>query len=143
VVERRRRWSRSWSNALDAGPAGSVTIEYGGKRLLRVEDDSIGMSPDDARMWLERRATNKIRSAATSAPCTLGFRGRRCRACLGVRHAAHPRTRHRGNTGFVVVAGQIETSPWARAERTVRTCLTCRRGGSSKVGRAETRTSRS
>ena len=64
-------------NALDADARRiTVTIEYGGKRLLRVEDDGIGMSPDDARMCLERHATSKIRSADDlGAISTLGFRG--------------------------------------------------------------------
>jgi DNA mismatch repair protein MutL len=64
-------------NALDADARRiSVTIEYGGKRLLRVEDDGLGMGPDDARLSLERHATSKIRRVEDlAAIATLGFRG--------------------------------------------------------------------
>ena len=51
-------------NAIDAGATRvTVAIEYGGKKLIRVEDDGIGMEPDDARLCLERHATSKIRRA--------------------------------------------------------------------------------
>ena len=48
-------------NALDAGATRiAVTIELGGKKSLRVEDDGEGMDPEDARLAIERHATSKI-----------------------------------------------------------------------------------
>ncbi len=99
-------------NALDADARRiTVTIEYGGKRLLRVEDDGIGMSPDDARMCLERHATSKIRSADDlGAIATLGFRGEALPSIASVSRFTL-RTRERGTDGGTeirVVAGHIE-----------------------------------
>ena len=64
-------------NALDAGARRIViTIEQGGKRLIRVEDDGEGMDPEDATASLERHATSKIRQPGDlSTITTLGFRG--------------------------------------------------------------------
>ena len=64
-------------NALDAGAGRiTVTVELGGKRLVRVEDDGEGMTPDDAELALERHATSKIRRVEDLAAIgTLGFRG--------------------------------------------------------------------
>jgi DNA mismatch repair protein MutL len=64
-------------NALDAG-ARQVFIdtEGGGKKLIRVVDDGIGMSPQDAAMALVRHATSKLRSLDDlTGLATLGFRG--------------------------------------------------------------------
>jgi DNA mismatch repair protein MutL len=64
-------------NAVDAGATRiGITIDFGGKRLIAVEDDGEGMTPDDARLAIERHATSKIREAADlAAILTLGFRG--------------------------------------------------------------------
>ncbi len=64
-------------NALDARARRiSVEIQEGGRALIRVTDDGIGMSRDDALLSLERHATSKIRRAEDlSAIATLGFRG--------------------------------------------------------------------
>jgi DNA mismatch repair protein MutL len=64
-------------NALDAGARRiAVTVEFGGKALVRVEDDGEGMDPEDARLAVERHATSKIaRVEDLSAIRTLGFRG--------------------------------------------------------------------
>ncbi|MBL8135358.1 MAG: DNA mismatch repair endonuclease MutL [Acidobacteria bacterium] len=99
-------------NALDADARRvTVTIEYGGKRLLRVEDDGIGMSPEDARMCLERHATSKIRSADDlGAIATLGFRGEALPSIASVSRFTL-RTRERGADGGTeirVVAGHVE-----------------------------------
>ncbi|HEY6614593.1 MAG TPA: ATP-binding protein, partial [Vicinamibacterales bacterium] len=49
-------------NSLDAGARRiAVTVEFGGKKLIRVEDDGEGMEPEDARLAIERHATSKIR----------------------------------------------------------------------------------
>src|SRR4029450_7570213 len=64
-------------NALDAGARRiEVAIELGGKKSLRVEDDGEGMTPEDARLAIERHATSKIAVADDLAAIrTLGFRG--------------------------------------------------------------------
>jgi DNA mismatch repair protein MutL len=64
-------------NSLDA-QASRVTVEIqaGGRSLVRVLDDGIGMSRDDALLCLERHATSKIlRAEDLSAIATMGFRG--------------------------------------------------------------------
>jgi DNA mismatch repair protein MutL len=64
-------------NALDAG-AGRVDIalEEGGRRLIRVADDGGGMTPEEARLALERHTTSKIRALADLLAIeTYGFRG--------------------------------------------------------------------
>jgi len=64
-------------NALDAQPSDlRVELEAGGKRLIRVVDDGIGMSRQDAMMCVERHATSKIRSDEDLLRVTtMGFRG--------------------------------------------------------------------
>ena len=64
-------------NALDAD-AGEilVEIEQGGKKLIRVVDDGVGMGREDIFLCLERHATSKIRSDDDLFRLsTLGFRG--------------------------------------------------------------------
>ena len=64
-------------NALDAGArAVQVDIEEGGLALVRVADDGIGMSREDALLALERHATSKLQDASgLQAISTMGFRG--------------------------------------------------------------------
>lgn len=64
-------------NALDAQATRiTVEIQAGGRSLIRVTDDGIGMSKDDALLCLERHATSKIQKAEDlSAIATMGFRG--------------------------------------------------------------------
>lgn len=64
-------------NAVDAGAdAISVSIERGGKRLIRVSDNGEGMTHDDALLSIDRHATSKIADAADiERIITLGFRG--------------------------------------------------------------------
>ena len=64
-------------NSIDAG-AGNITIEIkgSGKRYIRVTDDGIGMTRDDAVLCFERHATSKIKTIKDlNAITTLGFRG--------------------------------------------------------------------
>src|SRR5215216_1859361 len=64
-------------NSLDA-QAGriSVEIQAGGRSLIRVTDDGLGMSRDDALLCLERHATSKIQRAEDLHSIhTMGFRG--------------------------------------------------------------------
>lgn len=64
-------------NALDAGAtAVDIVIEDGGRALIRVSDDGIGMERDDALLALERHATSKIRVASDLVGVSsFGFRG--------------------------------------------------------------------
>jgi DNA mismatch repair protein MutL len=64
-------------NSLDAGATRlTIEIQAGGRSLIRVTDDGLGMSRDDALLCLERHATSKIlRAEDLSAITTLGFRG--------------------------------------------------------------------
>ncbi len=64
-------------NALDAEATRiAVTIRDGGKALIAVSDDGIGMSAAEVALALERHATSKIRvSSDLQRITTCGFRG--------------------------------------------------------------------
>jgi DNA mismatch repair protein MutL len=64
-------------NALDAQATRvMVEVQAGGRSLVRVVDDGLGMSRDDALLCLERHATSKIwRAEDLAAITTMGFRG--------------------------------------------------------------------
>ena len=78
VVERPAAVVKELSeNSIDAGSS-KIEIEFrnGGKSYLRVEDNGLGMNPDQALMSLERHATSKIRKASDlNEVKTFGFRG--------------------------------------------------------------------
>ncbi|MGY2051340.1 DNA mismatch repair endonuclease MutL [Methylobacterium sp. JK268] len=63
-------------NAIDAGASAiEVTIQAGGRRLIRVVDDGIGMSAEDLALAVERHATSKLPEGDLDRIETLGFRG--------------------------------------------------------------------
>jgi len=64
-------------NSLDAGATRIViTVEGGGRKLIRIADDGCGMVRDDALLAFERHATSKLRSSDDLLSiATLGFRG--------------------------------------------------------------------
>jgi DNA mismatch repair protein MutL len=64
-------------NSLDAQATRiTVEIQAGGRSLIRVSDDGIGMGRDDALLSLERHATSKIeRAEDLQSIATMGFRG--------------------------------------------------------------------
>ena len=64
-------------NALDAGASRiDVEIDGGGIARILVRDDGSGMSPEDARLALERHATSKISTDADlQTVASYGFRG--------------------------------------------------------------------
>ena len=87
-------------NAIDAGATRlTIHIELGGKKQVRVDDDGEGMTPEDARLSLERHATSKIRRADDlAAIATMGFRGEALPSIASVSHFVL-RTRARGQQG--------------------------------------------
>ncbi len=64
-------------NSLDAGSTRIIVeIEKGGRSLIRVSDNGIGMNHDDALLSIERYATSKIyQEPDLYSIQTLGFRG--------------------------------------------------------------------
>jgi DNA mismatch repair protein MutL len=121
-------------NSVDAGARRiSITIEFGGKKLIVVEDDGEGMTPEDAALALERHATSKIRSASDLAAIeTLGFRGEALPSIASVSRF-RLRTRLRGEMSAPSSASRPVTSrpraksarPKARSSRSPISSLTC------------------
>jgi len=107
-------------NAIDAGARRiAITVEFGGKKLIRVEDDGEGMDPEDARLAIERHATSKIRKADDLGRiATLGFRGEALPSIASVSHFVL-RSRARGvpsgtevrvNGGAVASVAEVGTA---------------------------------
>jgi DNA mismatch repair protein MutL len=75
-------------NSIDAGASIiEITLEDGGRRLIRVSDDGSGMSAEDVPTALARHGTSKIRIASdlVGVP-TFGFRGEALPAIASVSH---------------------------------------------------------
>lgn len=63
-------------NAIDAGATRiDVIFRGGGKSLIRVSDDGVGMSADDLALAVERHATSKLAEDDLNNIRTMGFRG--------------------------------------------------------------------
>ena len=100
-------------NALDAGAKRiTVVTEFGGKKLISVEDDGEGMTAEDARLAVERHATSKLRTSDDlAAILTLGFRGEALPSSASV-SKFRLRTRFRGQisgTEIRIEAGHVVT----------------------------------
>ncbi len=76
-------------NAIDAGASRIiVTTAGGGRTLIRVEDDGIGMDRDDLVLSVERHATSKLSDDGLDDIRTLGFRGEALASIGAVAHLA-------------------------------------------------------
>ncbi len=75
-------------NAIDAGSTSiKLIIKDGGKTLIQVVDDGVGMSETDARLSFERHATSKISSAQDLFNLeTKGFRGEALASIAAIAH---------------------------------------------------------
>lgn len=112
-------------NALDAAATQvRVELEDGGRSLIRVSDDGVGMTPDDARLALDRHATSKIRSAADLVGVgTYGFRGEALPAIASVSHL-ELETASRDESGKPGVRFAIQGGRLDRTEEIARTAGT-------------------
>ncbi len=99
-------------NALDAESTQIlVEIEKGGRSLIRVSDNGMGMVPDDALLSIERYATSKIvKNEDLFSIRTLGFRGEALPSIASVSRFSLV-TRHReADTGLelLMTGGKIQ-----------------------------------
>ena len=99
-------------NALDAGATTiDVLAEDGGRQRIRVSDDGVGMTRDDALLALERHATSKIRTAQDLVGvATFGFRGEALPAICSISHLELETADQDGAGTRVVAAGGTVTS---------------------------------
>lgn len=99
-------------NAIDAAATSiTVSVEDGGRALVRVRDDGVGMSRQDATLAIERHATSKIRSFEDLTHVqTLGFRGEALPSIGAVSRMAITTRRHEDTEGtyLVVEGGALE-----------------------------------
>ncbi|MEM6971466.1 MAG: DNA mismatch repair endonuclease MutL [Pseudomonadota bacterium] len=134
-------------NAIDAGAGRvAVTIADGGRALIRVEDDGIGIPADELPLAVERHATSKIDGGDLVNIATLGFRGEALPS-IGAVARLSILTRPPGSdaaAAIEVVAGRVSPPrPGARAPGTtveIRDlfCATPARLKFLKTARAET-----
>ena len=127
-------------NSLDAGANRvEISVEGGGKRLIRIVDDGQGMTHDDALLAFERHATSKIRSADDLFEIsTLGFRGEALPSIAAVSRLVLE-TRHgseNSGTRVEIAGGKLRDVkevawPQGRASRCATSSLSRRRGANS------------
>ena len=97
-------------NSIDAGATViEVTLDDGGRKLVRVSDDGSGMSPEDVPLALARHGTSKISKAADLVGVgTFGFRGEALPAIASVSHFQIDTSTADGEgTSMRVVGGKI------------------------------------
>jgi DNA mismatch repair protein MutL len=101
-------------NAIDAGATHvSLGIEDGGKQLIRVSDDGMGMTAEELRLAVTPHATSKIRAEDDLYRiATLGFRGEALASIGAISHlriVSRPKDAVAG-AEIVVAAERIESA---------------------------------
>ncbi|MEP6780809.1 MAG: DNA mismatch repair endonuclease MutL [Gemmatimonadaceae bacterium] len=94
-------------NSIDAGARTiDLTVEEGGRALIRIADDGSGMDREDALLSLERHATSKITSAEQLVGVvSFGFRGEALPAICSVSELELETSRDDGAGTIVRAAG--------------------------------------
>ena len=113
-------------NSFDAGADSiRISLEAGGKRRIRVEDNGCGMDRDDCLMAVERHATSKLtRAEDLFSIHTLGFRGEALPSIASVsRFAIESRTRD-AEAGVRVVVNGSKLSKVTEVSRNPGTSIT-------------------
>src|SRR5574337_1207836 len=97
-------------NAIDARASRIDTyLEDGGRKLIRVSDDGIGMDADDLALAFQSHATSKLQDADDLfAIHTLGFRGEALPSLGAVSHASIiSRVKGSINGAEITIAGGV------------------------------------
>jgi DNA mismatch repair protein MutL len=100
-------------NSIDAGATEiKVYVKDGGKALIQVVDNGLGMSETDARMAFERHATSKIRLAADLFNIrTMGFRGEALASIAAVARVEMMTKREQDEVGTkLIIEGSVVKS---------------------------------
>ena len=107
-------------NALDAGATQiTVRLSAGGVRLIAVEDDGVGIAPDELAIALKRHATSKITNLSDlESVGTMGFRGEALAAINSIADCALISRTAGQTTAFSLSGLTGELSPAARAQGT-------------------------
>jgi len=94
-------------NSLDAGAKSvEITVQEGGRALIRISDDGAGMDADDAVLSLARHGTSKIRTSADlTGVRTFGFRGEALPAICSVSRMEIETALHDGSGTRLEAAG--------------------------------------
>jgi len=105
-------------NSLDAGSTEiAVTLEDGGKSLIEVIDNGIGMSPEDLEVCIERHATSKLNCLEDLENIlTLGFRGEALASISAVSDVTLTSRQAHVSTAYELHAGDLA----ARTEKKCR-----------------------
>lgn len=107
-------------NALDAG-ATQITVRLlaGGVRLIAVEDDGLGIPPEELPVALRRHATSKITNLHDlETVATMGFRGEALAAISSVSEMALLSRPPTQASAFLLDARSGELRPAARSQGT-------------------------
>ncbi len=107
-------------NALDAGATQiTVRLSAGGVRLIAVEDDGVGIVPEELAIALKRHATSKITNLNDlESVGTMGFRGEALAAINSIADCALISRPAGQATAFSLSGLTGELSPAARAQGT-------------------------
>lgn len=100
-------------NSLDAGARRiDVTIEHGGVKLIRIQDDGCGIAQNELALALSRHATSKIGSLEDlEGVCSMGFRGEALPSIASVSRLGLTSRAEASDTAWQMTTGLDDPSP--------------------------------